>query len=180
MLSVIIDGADESLRPTFACLTPAATDGFVREVLVADAAAAPEALATADEAGARLVRAGKRSFSEACAAARQPWLLLLQSGVRLEAGWERVAWRHINGHGDRAGWFRLSIRAAAVSARVEEARANLAAGLLGRLRAEHGLLISRGLFGRAIERTAAAGLPLAVGARSLRGLGARVLVEPKR
>jgi hypothetical protein len=180
MLSVIIDSADANLGRTFASLVPAATDGFVREVNVADQASSPDVSAIAEEAGARLARAGERSFAAACAAARQPWLLLLQSGVRLEAGWEHAAWRHINGHGDQAGWFRLSFRTAAFSARLEEAGANLAARLLGRLCAEHGLLISRGLFDRASERNFVAGLPLPITARSLRGPIARVLVEPRR
>src|SRR5580692_9213319 len=100
MLSAIIEVVDDrSPRPTFASLTAAATDGLVREVIVADRTGSAAIAALADEAGAKLVSAGVASLEDACAAARQPWLLLLTSGARLESGWERAAWRHVNDHG---------------------------------------------------------------------------------
>jgi hypothetical protein len=176
MLSVIIDARD-GLDPsaTFASLTDAATDGFVREVIVADPRGSGAVAAITEEAGARLVSAGEQSFAEACAEARQAWLLLLRSGVRLESGWEQAVWRHINDHGDRAGWFRLSLKTSGLSARLEEARANLGAMLLGRVRAEQGLLISRRLYEGVSGPGAPVALPLQ--ARPLRCVGARILAD---
>ena len=176
MLSAIIDvgnGLDPS--PTFASLSDAATDGLVREVIVADPGASAAIAAVAEEAGARLVGAGDRSLAQACAEARQAWLLLLRSGVRLETGWEHAAWRHINGYGDRAGWFRLSLKASGLSARLAEARADLETRLMGRVRAEQGLLISRRLYAEQSARGAAVALPLR--AWPLRRIEARVLAE---
>jgi hypothetical protein len=179
MLSAIIDVGDGlDPRATFASLSGAALDGFVREVIVADPGASAAVAAIAEEAGARVVSAGDRSLARACAEARQAWLLLLRSGVRLESGWEQAAWRHISGHGDRAGWFRLSLRASGLSARIEEARANLAARLFGRVRAEQGLLISRRLYEGQSAQGAAVVLPLR--ARPLHRIEARVLADGAR
>jgi hypothetical protein len=99
-------------------------------------------------------------LAQACAEARQAWLLLLRSGVRLESGWEQAAWRHISDHGDRAGWFRLSLKESGLSARIEEARADLEARLLGRVHAEQGLLISRRLYEARSAPGAAPAIPL--------------------
>jgi len=176
MLSAIIDVAN-GLDPsaTFASLSVAAADGFLREVIVADPDASAAIAAIAEEAGARLVSAGEQSLARACAEAKQAWLLLLRSGVRLESGWEQAAWRHVSSYGDSAGWFRLSLKASGLSARIEEARADLDARLLGRVRAEQGLLISRRLYQEQSVRGAGVALPLR--ARRLRRIQARVLAE---
>jgi glycosyltransferase involved in cell wall biosynthesis len=179
MISAVIASLNDEagLSPTLAALTAPAVDGFVREVIVADAGSTDATLAIAEEAGARIVRAkGAAALAEGCAAARQPWLLLLKAGARPQAGWEQAAWRHINDHNDQAGWFRLSLKAGGVAARARELRANLQASVFGRLRAEHGLLISRRLFEATSEKTTAPlQLPLRPGRASLRGLNARIL-----
>jgi hypothetical protein len=176
MLSAIIEVSDgRDPRATFASLTAAATDGFVREVIVADPGGSADVAAIAEDAGARLVSDGELSFARACAEARHRWLLLLRSGSRLASGWERAAWRHINDHADCAGWFRLSLKRQGLAARAAEVRMDVAARLLGRLRAEHGLLISRPLY----EQQQARGLParLPLQARPLWRIQARILTE---
>jgi hypothetical protein len=179
MISVVTatlnDG--ERLGPTLAALTSAALDGFVREVIVADDGSTDGTLAAAEDAGARFFGVdGSPALAAGCACARQPWLLLLEPGTRPQAGWEQAAWRHINDHSDRAGWFRLSLRAEGLRARATEARITLEAGLIGRLVAENGLLISRRLYEARLETHAPpAALPLRLPRSALRPLNARVL-----
>ncbi|HEX4199067.1 MAG TPA: glycosyltransferase [Caulobacteraceae bacterium] len=179
MISAVIATLNDEarLQATLAALTAPAIDGFVREVIVADAGSTDATLAVAEEAGARIVTAGvAAALGEGCAAARQPWLLLLQAGTRPQAGWEQAAWRHVNDHSDRAGWFRLSLKAGGLQARALEARAAVEAGLLGRLRPEQGLLIPRRLLDEAREkRRGPLTLPLQLGRGALRPLGARIL-----
>ena len=178
MISAVIATLNDEARleATLAALTPPAIDGFVREVIVADAGSTDATLAIAEEAGARIVAAKSAgALGEGCAAARQPWLLLLKPGTRPQAGWEQAAWRHINDHADSAGFFRLSLKAGGLGPRAAEIRAALGASL-GRLRAEQGLLIPRRLLEEMLEtRRGPVSLPLRVGRGSLRGLKARIL-----
>jgi hypothetical protein len=147
-------------------------------VIVADRTGSAAVAALTDEAGAKLVSAGAASLQAACAAAGQAWLLLLASGARLETGWELAAWRHINDQGDCAGWFHLSLKGGGATARLEEARADLAARLFGRLRPDHGLLLSRRLYEEQVARGAPIAMPLQ--APRLRRIAARILAEPRR
>jgi glycosyltransferase involved in cell wall biosynthesis len=178
MISAVIATLNDETRleATLAALTGPAIDGFVREVIVADAGSTDATLAIAEEAGARIVRAtGAGALGEGCAAARQPWLLLLTAGTRPQAGWEQAAWRHVNDHADSAGWFQLSLKAGGVGPRARELRANLGARLLGRPRPEQGLLIPRRLLEAAAKRPGPVGLPLPLGRAAKRQLGARIL-----
>jgi cellulose synthase/poly-beta-1,6-N-acetylglucosamine synthase-like glycosyltransferase len=180
MISAVIATLNDEARleATLAALTAPAIDGFVREVIVADAGSTDATLAIAEEAGARIVTArGEAALGEGCAAARQPWFLILKPGTRPQAGWEQAAWRHVNDHSDRAGWFRLSLKASGLQARAIEARAALEARLLGRLRAEQGLLIPRRMLEETREKKLAGplGLPLRLGRGALRPLDARIL-----
>jgi glycosyltransferase involved in cell wall biosynthesis len=179
MISAVIATLNDEARleATLAALTAPAIDGFVREVIVADAGSTDATLSIAEEAGARIVQAkGAAVLTEGCAAARQPWLLLLRAGTRPQAGWEQAAWRHVNDHSDSAGWFQLSLKAGGVGARLDEAGANLGARLFGRLRAEQGLLVPRRLFEAMLERwPGPASLPLRLGRGAMRPLGARIL-----
>ncbi|HZC17459.1 MAG TPA: glycosyltransferase [Caulobacteraceae bacterium] len=179
MISAVIATLNDEARleATLAALTAPAIDGFVREVIVADAGSTDATLAIAEEAGARIVTTkGTAALGEGCAAARQPWFLLLKAGTRPQASWEQAAWRHVNDHSDRAGWFRLSLKAGGLEARALELRAALEAGLFGRLRAEQGLLIPRRLFDEAREwRPGPISLPLRLGRGALQPLNARIL-----
>jgi glycosyltransferase involved in cell wall biosynthesis len=181
MISAVIPTLNDETRQeaTLAALTAAAIDGFVREVIVADGGSTDGTLGVAEDAGAQIVRANAAEALEAgFEAARQPWLLLLRAGTRPQNGWEASAWRHLNDHGDQAGWFQLSLKAEGLGARVSEARAAIEAGLIGRPRAEQGLLISRRLFSACAERRPASAplcLPLRPGRAALRRLDARIL-----
>ncbi|QUD88611.1 hypothetical protein [Phenylobacterium montanum] len=139
MISAIVTDISETdgLAATLASLTPAAIDGFVRELLVVGVGNS-EALVVADDAGARIVE----SLDAATASARQPWLLVLPAGVRLQMNWEAAARGHISRHPEAAGWFRLNYAKDGAGARLAEGWANFGARWLGRVTPEHGLLIS--------------------------------------
>jgi len=177
MISAIVDAAGGSLAPTLAALVPAAADGLVREVIVADAAGSLLVAEVAEDAGAKRIAGGAASFTQACAAARQDWLLLLRAGTRLESGWGAAAWRHINDHADQAGWFQLSLRGNWPGAVVEEAWGALAGTWFGRLRAEHPVLVPRRFIDEAADRGVAVELPLKLARGRLRPIPARALAD---
>jgi glycosyltransferase involved in cell wall biosynthesis len=107
MISVVIATHDDgrTLGQTLASLVPAAVDGLVREVILADAGSTDETLAIADDAGARIVRCagpGEARLLEGCKAARADWLLILEASVSAPLGWEGAAGRHIERHPGRA------------------------------------------------------------------------------
>ena len=96
MISVIIPtlNAESSLTDTLAALVPAAVDGLIREVIVADGGSQDRTAAIADAAGAHFVSvSGGRGHQLAGGAARArfPWLLFLHADTALAPGWEREA-----------------------------------------------------------------------------------------
>lgn len=101
MLSVIIPTNDDAagLVRTLAVLVPAAMDGFVKEVILADPAMKASTIDIAEETGAKVVEG---SLKDACATARQSWMLILGPGHVLPKGWEEDAARHIAHHGSKA------------------------------------------------------------------------------
>jgi len=94
MISVVIPtlNAQATLAPTLAALVPAAVDGLIREVIVADGGSTDRTAQIVEEAGARLI-AGSRGRGPQLRAgadhARFPWLLFLHADTELEPGWER-------------------------------------------------------------------------------------------
>lgn len=90
MITVAIEADDDdwALAEALSALVPAAADGFVREVLIADRAGQPGVAAIADALGAAVVAGGK---SLAIDRARSDWVLVLAPGVRLEADWHHEA-----------------------------------------------------------------------------------------
>jgi glycosyltransferase involved in cell wall biosynthesis len=95
MLTVIIETRDDEMRlaRALAALVPAATDGFVRDVVVIDRGSTDSTLAVADAAGCLILRAeeGQDARRLAAEAARGDWLLLLDVGVTLPATWQAEA-----------------------------------------------------------------------------------------
>ena len=133
MISVVILTLNDAQRltATLAALAPAAMDGFVREVIVADGGSTDGTLEVAEDAGAALMTIG---FAEALAAARQPWLLILAPGTRPQVGWEKAAHAHMRDYPGRAGWFDLAFAEPDLASRLREAMAGLESGLLARPR----------------------------------------------
>lgn len=95
MISVIVTTLNDERRlgATLASLVPAAMNAVVREVIVADGGSADQTLEIAEDAGARVI-GGADAFRQACEQARQPWLLILAAGARLEDSWEAAAVEH--------------------------------------------------------------------------------------
>jgi len=105
MISVVIATQDDerTLGAVLAALVPAAVDALVREVIVVDAGSSDRTLEIADDAGARILKAG--GVAEGCALARSDWLLILNAKTAPPPGWEALALDHIREHGDQAGWW---------------------------------------------------------------------------
>jgi glycosyltransferase involved in cell wall biosynthesis len=144
MISVVIPtlNAETRLGETLSSLVPAAVDGLVREVIVADGGSADRTLAIADDAGAEIVKAdgGRGAQLKAGAArARFPWLLFLEAGTYLDAGWEREAHLHI----ERVESGRRRARAASFRF---EALVALRTRLLKLPSGDQGLLVPRALY----------------------------------
>lgn len=153
MISVVIPtlNAAETLLPSLAALIPAAVDGLVREVVVADGGSTDATLAMADDAGARIVSAPADrdgAYAAGCAAAKGPWLLILAPEMRLGSEWEAAAKAHINDYPKSAGYFRLALDDHGAGARLKE----VMAGLFARPGDAQGLLISKALYEQAGQR----------------------------
>jgi hypothetical protein len=90
MISVVMESRGEAheLAATLAALVPAAAEGFVSQVIIADVDGRDTTRRVADAMGCDL-REGTRE--EACRAAKAEWILLIAPGVRLERDWFREA-----------------------------------------------------------------------------------------
>lgn len=156
MISVIIPtlNAEERLAACLTALVPAAVEGFVREVIVADAGSTDHTLKIADQAGVEVVtsepgrgqqlRAGARR-------ARQPWLLFLHADTVLATGWDLEAMEFIErvDHGRQpqmAATFRFALDDYGAAPRVLEKLVAMRGLLLGLPFGDQGLLVSRRLY----------------------------------
>jgi rSAM/selenodomain-associated transferase 2 len=156
MISVVIPtlNAEAVLAETMSSLVPAAVDGLVREVIVADGGSTDRTLEIADSAGAELVKSetGRGAQLRAGAArARFPWLLFLNADTALEPGWEREAGLHLDRveSGRRrmsAASFKFVLDDEGVLPRTLETLVALRTGLLKLPYGEQGLLIPRSLY----------------------------------
>ncbi|HKM87141.1 MAG TPA: glycosyltransferase [Xanthobacteraceae bacterium] len=151
MLSVIIATLDSerALVPTLAALVPGATAGLISEVLVVDGGSRDDTAAVADVAGCNFkVLEGSlpRRLKAGAAAARAPWLLFLQPGTILEAGWPGEASRFLDhaAPNPRVAIFRRGIPGQPA---LRDALSLIVAAAFGaKPRAEQGLVISKQLY----------------------------------
>ena len=90
MISVVIAAKDQeyALAETLAALVPAAADGFLREVIVADGGSNDGTLTVADAVGCVILSGG---VADGLKLARSEWVLVIAPGIRLEADWFREA-----------------------------------------------------------------------------------------
>ncbi len=147
MLSVIIPTRDSerALVSTLAALVPAAMEGFITEVVVADAGSRDDTAAVADVAGCKFRSLegplGKR-LRTAAAAARAPWLLFLRPGTILDAPWAAEARRFVEQPSPDA-YAAAFRRGAPAQPALRDALSLLAAALGARPRPEQGLIIAK-------------------------------------
>ncbi|HEX5775426.1 MAG TPA: TIGR04283 family arsenosugar biosynthesis glycosyltransferase [Caulobacteraceae bacterium] len=151
MISVVIPTLDAAttLQRTLAPLVPAAVDGLVREVVVADGGSTDETLELAEDAGARIVstqRGRGAQLVAGCAAARGPWLLVLHADTELADGWAQAAADHIARRSDKAGYFRFALDDGGVRARLWERGVALRCRTMALPYGDQGLLISKALY----------------------------------
>lgn len=100
MLTVIVEAGDSSdrLPALLGCLTSAAVDGLVREVLIAGGGP-PELLGVLrEETGAELAL----SIAGAAAAAKSGRILLLPASIRLRPSWLASLGEHVRAGGGEA------------------------------------------------------------------------------
>jgi rSAM/selenodomain-associated transferase 2 len=96
MISVVVPSlnAEADLPRSLSALIPAAMEGVVREVVIADGGSSDASAEIADAAGAAFLRAERgrgQQLAAGAAAAKGPWLLFLHADTALEEGWEREA-----------------------------------------------------------------------------------------
>lgn len=155
MLSVVIptQNSEEGLARTLASLVPAAAEGIVREVVVADAGSSDGTRIVADAAGCSLVDSGSGWLGRVTAgvhmARRAPWFLILAPNVHLESDWFREAATFVD-RSERAGradahvaTFRIAYDEFGWRPRMAERVIGLSGALFGRPLREQGLIISR-------------------------------------
>lgn len=156
MISVIIPTLNDErhLPATLASLVPAAVDGLVGEVIIADGGSRDHTLAIADGAGADAVTTKPERAAQLRAGverARYPWLLFLNADTLLDVGWERDAAHHLERveSGRRrpsAAAFRFALDDEGLWPRTLERLVSVRTALLKLPYGDQGLLISRRLY----------------------------------
>jgi glycosyltransferase involved in cell wall biosynthesis len=147
VLSVIIPTLDceRELVPTLAALVSGATEGLIREVLLADGGSRDDTAVVADVAGCKFLELDRRLGARLRAAAkvaRGPWLLFLRPGIILDTPWigETRRFIELTREGERAAVFR---RGAAAPSPLRQALAQALAALATQPHPAQGLLISQ-------------------------------------
>jgi rSAM/selenodomain-associated transferase 2 len=156
MISVVVPtlNAQDELGPTLAALVPAAIEGLVREVVIADGGSSDVTDKIADETGARFIRCETGRGQQLALGAREAkgrWLLFLHSDTVLQPGWEVETFRHIQAverveSPDRAAAFRFSLDDDGLLPAYLQWAVGIRCRLLKLPYGDQGLLISRRLY----------------------------------
>ena len=156
MISVVIPtlNAEHDLSATLTALVPAAVDGLVRDVIVADGGSIDGTRRIADGAGAELVACAPGRGAQLKAGAqraRSPWLMFLHADTVLDDGWMREARRFMYAvdSGERdpaAAAFRFRLDDRGVAPRALEVLVHGRCSVFRLPYGDQGLLISRRLY----------------------------------
>jgi glycosyltransferase involved in cell wall biosynthesis len=154
LISVIVPtlDAERLLVPTLSALVPGSAAGLVREVILADGGSRDETEKVADAAGCEFLR-GPRDLGArlraAAHAARGNWLLFLDPAGILDEGWPREVRAFMDGAersgfaGRKAATFRLAYDGFGMKPKLKKMANAARLALIGRPRAEQGLLIAK-------------------------------------
>lgn len=151
MISVVIPtlNAAGGLGRALESLVPAAAQGVVREVVVADGGSTDATLALAESAGCRIVDAAKGRGTQLRAGAeiaRAGWLMFLHADTALEPGWEDEARAFMSGGEARAAAFRFALDDASGAARRLEFLVGARCAVFKLPYGDQGMVISRSLY----------------------------------
>jgi rSAM/selenodomain-associated transferase 2 len=151
VISVIVPtlNAQGRLADCLAALVPAAQDGLVRQVIVADGGSQDATAAIAEGFGADWSEAPRgrgAQMGAGAAAARAEWLLFLHADTVLEPAWAEAARRHMAASPGCAAAFRLAFDDDAPAARRVARWANRRARWLALPYGDQGLLMPRALY----------------------------------
>lgn len=190
MISVVIPtlNAERTLQRALASLVPAAIEGLVREVVVADGGSSDRTLELADDAGANIVRTEQGrgvQLAVGCATAKGDWLLVLHADTELADGWEAAVADHIRSRPDKAGWFRFALDDRGLRPWLWEQGVRLRCALLALPYGDQGLLISKSLYEavggyRPLPLMEDVDLARRLGSKRLRRLDAKAVTSAER
>jgi glycosyltransferase involved in cell wall biosynthesis len=154
LISIILPtlDAEQLLVRTLSALVPGSAAGLVREVILADGGSRDDTEKVADAAGCEFLR-GPRDLGArlraAAHAARGNWLLFLDPAGVLDEGWPREVRAFMEGAersgfaGRKAATFRLAFDGFGMKPKLKGAVNAARLALIGRPRAEQGLLITK-------------------------------------
>jgi rSAM/selenodomain-associated transferase 2 len=156
MISVVIPtlDAETDLPRTLAALVPAAIDGIVREVIIADGGSSDATGRIAEATGAQFISAEQgrgQQMAAGAEAAKGPWLLFLHADTALQEGWEREALSLMRGveqgaRADTAAVFRYALDDRGLWPALLGAIVRMRSAMLGLPYGDQGLLISKRLY----------------------------------
>lgn len=156
MISVIIPtlNARAELPKCLTALVPAALEGVIREVIVADGGSTDITALIADEAGANFITTGRGrgvQMAEGAKQAKSRWLLFLHADTILQQGWEEEAVNFIRDveSGDRpesAAVFRYALDDRGLWPAFLQFAVRLRCKIFAMPYGDQGLLISRSLY----------------------------------
>ncbi len=130
MLSVIIEtrNDEDALARTLGPLVAGAVEGIIREVIVCDLGSTDRTHRVADAMGCEFVPSG--GVPAGIRLARADWLLLLEPGSRLCAGWMEAVIHHANATDRPARFTRSRLERPSFLSRLLASRRPLVDGLL--------------------------------------------------
>lgn len=149
-ISVVIPtlNAAQELPTTLAALTPALTEGLIRELIVSDGGSTDGTCDLAEDLGAVIVsgapgRGGQ--LRRGVDVSKGEWLLILHADTHLQGPWIEGLLTHMADAPERAGHFQLRFRARGAWPAWVAGWANLRSRLLGLPYGDQGLFLKRSL-----------------------------------